>query len=140
MNEPTHPRLYRSSDRMIAGVAGGLAGYLDIDPTVARLLFVLALFMSGGTALLAYLVMWLVVPQSEAAGDSPRPASEDVGRSGGGTGSWLGIALVVLGVLLLLHELTILQLLDWGFARFSWPLLLIVAGGAMIVMRRDRTT
>lgn len=61
---PPHPkrRLYRSRrDRMIAGVCGGLADYFNMDPTVMRLIFVLLLLL-GGSAILVYLIMWLVVP------------------------------------------------------------------------------
>jgi phage shock protein C len=55
-------RLYRSrSDKMIAGVCGGLADYLGIDSTIVRLVFV-ALFLIGvGSPGLAYLVLWLVM-------------------------------------------------------------------------------
>ena len=43
-------RIYRSRDnRMIAGVCAGLAEYVDIDPTIVRLLFVLGLFAGGAT-------------------------------------------------------------------------------------------
>lgn len=56
-------RLYRSrSDRMISGVAGGLGEYLNIDPTIVRLVFFLSLFV-GGTGALIYLVMLLIVPE-----------------------------------------------------------------------------
>lgn len=56
-------RLYRSrTDRLIGGVCGGLGAYLDIDPTVIRLLFVLLAF-AGGPGLLAYLVMLILVPE-----------------------------------------------------------------------------
>jgi phage shock protein C len=48
-------------DRMIAGVCGGLAAYFGIDSTWVRLLFLLFLFL-GGSALLVYVVMWVVVP------------------------------------------------------------------------------
>ena len=61
-NENTK-RLYRSEDdRMIAGVCAGLAEYVDIDPTIVRLLFVLGLFL-GFATFWAYLVMMLVVPE-----------------------------------------------------------------------------
>lgn len=46
---------------MIAGVCGGLAQYFNLDPTWVRLGFLLLLLM-GGSALLIYLVMWLIVP------------------------------------------------------------------------------
>lgn len=56
-------RLYRSKDnRMVAGVCAGLAEYVDIDPTIVRLLFVLGLF-AGGATFWAYLVMMLIVPE-----------------------------------------------------------------------------
>ena len=60
MNEK---RLMRSqNNRMFAGVAAGIAEYLDIDPTIVRLLFVIAT-LAGGPGLLAYLVLWLVMPE-----------------------------------------------------------------------------
>ncbi|HSB88764.1 MAG TPA: PspC domain-containing protein [Anaerolineales bacterium] len=55
-------KLYRSrQDRMLFGVCGGLGTYFSVDPTVVRLLFVLA-FLLGGHGLLAYLIIALVVP------------------------------------------------------------------------------
>ena len=55
-------KLYRSrTDRMIAGVCGGLAERFNIDSTWMRLIFLL-FFLLGGSALLVYLIMWLVVP------------------------------------------------------------------------------
>jgi phage shock protein C len=55
-------RLYRSrSQKMIAGVCGGLGEYFDVDPVLIRLLFVVTAFISG-VGILAYLVLWIVVP------------------------------------------------------------------------------
>ena len=55
-------KLYRSRrDKMIAGVCGGLAKYFEIDSTWVRLIF-LVLLLLGGSALLVYLIMWLIVP------------------------------------------------------------------------------
>jgi len=48
---------------MIAGVCAGLADYLNIDPTVARLLFVLGFFLAGPGILIAYLIMAIVTPE-----------------------------------------------------------------------------
>ena len=57
-----YKKLRRSrKDRMIAGVCGGLAAYFERDPTWIRLLFILFLLL-GGSAILVYAVMWLVVP------------------------------------------------------------------------------
>lgn len=61
-----YKRLYRSNhDVMIAGVAGGLAEYFNVDPTIVRLLFVLLAFMSVGVPMvLIYLVLWAIMPRN----------------------------------------------------------------------------
>jgi len=57
-------RLYRSrDDRMIAGVAGGVAEMLDADPSIIRIVWALLVFLTGGIALLVYIVMAIVVPE-----------------------------------------------------------------------------
>jgi len=59
------PRLTRSvSDRKIAGVCGGLAGYLNVDATVVRIAFVILSIYPGAIVcgLLAYAVAWLIIP------------------------------------------------------------------------------
>lgn len=56
-------RLYRSTnDRMFAGVCGGIAEYLDVDPTLVRLVFA-ALTLMGGPGIIAYVILMLVVPE-----------------------------------------------------------------------------
>ncbi len=60
-------KLSRSQDDvMIAGVAAGVANYLNIDPIIVRLVFVL-LALTGGHGLLLYLILWLVMPQESIA-------------------------------------------------------------------------
>jgi phage shock protein PspC (stress-responsive transcriptional regulator) len=60
MNEK---RLVRSiDDRMIAGVCAGLADYFGLDAAIVRLLFVL-FFVLGGSAILIYLILWIVMPE-----------------------------------------------------------------------------
>jgi phage shock protein PspC (stress-responsive transcriptional regulator) len=55
-------RLTRSStDKKIGGVCGGLAEYFDLDPTLIRVIWVL-LVLCGGTGLLAYIILWIVLP------------------------------------------------------------------------------
>jgi phage shock protein C len=61
----TSNRLYRSRiDRTIAGVCGGLAKYFDIDPTIVRVLFVVSIFIGGG-GIIAYIILWIVVPEEQ---------------------------------------------------------------------------
>jgi phage shock protein C len=57
-------KLYRSrTDRMIAGVCGGLADFFNIDPTIVRLIFVL-LFLTGSAGFWIYIVLLIVVPEA----------------------------------------------------------------------------
>ena len=88
-------RLYRSrNERMIAGVAGGMAEYLDVDPTVIRILWILATFL-GGITILLYPIMVLIVPNAPygapGAGWVPGPgwvpAAPPAGTPGTGEGT-----------------------------------------------------
>lgn len=57
-------RLVRpTTNRMVAGVAAGLADYMNLDPTIVRLLFVL-LALAGGPGILIYIIMWIVMPEA----------------------------------------------------------------------------
>ncbi len=68
-----HGRLVRSrSDRVIAGVAGGLAHHFDVDPTLVRVLWVLAVVV-GGFGVLAYVILWVVLPSGDTT--DPRPSA-----------------------------------------------------------------
>ena len=61
-------RLLRSvADKKIAGVCAGLADYFDLDVTLIRLVWLLAVLLAG-TGLLAYLVCWIVIPVAPAVG------------------------------------------------------------------------
>lgn len=65
MQIDTPKRLTRSrTDRMIAGVCGGLAEYFDLDVSIIRILFVvLTIFTAAFPGILVYIVMWIVVPE-----------------------------------------------------------------------------
>ncbi|HUR60928.1 MAG TPA: PspC domain-containing protein [Candidatus Thermoplasmatota archaeon] len=57
-------RFFRSkSDRKLAGVCGGLAAYLNMDPTLVRILWVVLTIASFGVGVLAYLVFWMAAPE-----------------------------------------------------------------------------
>ena len=83
-------RLYRSrDDRMIAGVAGGVAEHLDADPSIIRIVWAVLIFLTGGLALLVYIVMAIVVPERPAGMDpvatgEPRVAAPDEPVPAGG--------------------------------------------------------
>jgi phage shock protein C len=55
-------KLYRSKLKVIGGVCGGLAKYLDVDPVVVRLITALAIFFTCCTALPVYIIAWLIIP------------------------------------------------------------------------------
>ncbi len=61
-----YKKLYRSGNKMIGGVCGGIASYFDLDPTLVRLGYVaLSLLSSGFPGILCYLVMWVVIPKQQ---------------------------------------------------------------------------
>ncbi len=73
---PGPRRLTRSSrERMWAGVAGGLAEFFDLDPSLVRLLWVAATVVSGGLAVAVYILAWIVLPRDErpATGGAHEP-------------------------------------------------------------------
>ena len=73
-------QLVRSTnDRMIAGICGGLAAYLNMDATLIRILWVLAV-VAGGTGVLVYIVLWIVVPQGDPASSAIRLVEERYAR------------------------------------------------------------
>lgn len=77
-------RLYRSTtDRSLAGVAGGLAAYLGVDPSIVRVAWVLLAIVTGGLAAVVYIVMAIVVPEAPPGwvgrGAGPAPWSSPSG-------------------------------------------------------------
>lgn len=57
-----HNKLYRSTNRVIAGVCAGIAEYFNIDPTIIRLIWVAAVLFLG-TGIFFYLIAWLIIPE-----------------------------------------------------------------------------
>jgi phage shock protein PspC (stress-responsive transcriptional regulator) len=65
-------RLYRStSEAILGGVAAGLGNYFKIDPTIVRIIFVLATLLTSGGFLLVYLAMWLLIPAPGSTATEP---------------------------------------------------------------------
>ena len=145
-------RLYRSrDDRMLTGVAGGVAELLDIDPSLIRIVWVLVAILTGGIALLVYIVMAIVVPerpvglgsgappapgavpasappQADGSSSTRRRRSRDPADRGR-AGFVIGAVLVVVGILFLIREL--IPALDLGL---WWPIAAIALGILLIVM------
>jgi len=144
-------KLYRSTtDCMIAGVCGGLGAYLDIDPTVVRLFFVLLAL--GGGGVLVYLLLWIVIPcnaQGEVdSATTARAGAQEIAQRARTLGDDIrgavqadnpratfivGITLVALGVELLMQNLNIVWM-RWLHLGMLWPLLLIAV--VLLLWRR----
>ncbi len=127
-------RLTRSaSDRVIAGVCGGLSEYLDVDPLFIRLAWVL-MVLAGGFGILLYVAWIVIVPVG-----TPGVASHTERRSRSTFGALVGGLFVMLGVLLLLDEFHIFHMdhfFDWSW-KFAGPALLIAGGSYLIFRRRE---
>jgi len=97
--------LFRSrDDRMLAGVAGGLAELWDADPSLVRIVWALLVVLTGGIALVVYIVMAIVVPEEDdlapiaplaaapppASGGATDAASTTAAASTSGPPSWIG--------------------------------------------------
>ena len=54
-----------NTDKKIAGVCAGLADYFDLDPTIVRVVWLLAILFAG-TGCLAYIILWIVLPLAPA--------------------------------------------------------------------------
>ncbi len=151
-------RLYRSrSDRMIAGVCGGLGEYLGVDPVWLRLFFVLLLFATG-FGFWAYLILWIIVPAEgrevgepgdtvqanvQEMADRAREFGQSIQRglqrdrapseAGPTSGPIIvGLAFILLGALLLLNQFNLFWWLRWDV---MWPLAIIFVGGALLFTR-----
>ncbi len=126
-------RLYRSNrSKMIGGVAGGLSEYFKVDVVIFRLLFVLLLLFSGG-GLLAYVILWIVIPRRPMYFEASRvgstaemhtpPASSPSHTNRAPRALLSGLILIFLGLLFLFDNLT-----PWYHIRDFWPLALVFAG------------
>jgi phage shock protein C len=76
MYTPTQRLLRSRSEKVIAGVAGGIATYLAIDPVIVRLAFI-GLFFTG-VGVLLYPILWLIMPLEGGAGTAPEQAIDEM--------------------------------------------------------------
>jgi len=136
-------RLFRSdANKVIAGVAGGMADYLNLDPTIVRLLWVLVTLFTGGAAFWLYVALWLFLPVGDnARGQTADPAIK-IDEKSLGVVAW---ALIGLGILWLLSNFGILPFIWQGFrgafhivGLVFWPLVLL-AGGWLLLRKLGHT-
>lgn len=120
-------RVRRSrKDRVFGGVCGGLGRYLNVDPVLLRIAAV-ALALSGGLGVLAYVVAWIVIP--EEAGPESEPPVPAVSRHG--VALVVGTSLVALGALLLAQ-----QVVPWFSGAIFWPVVVVAIGLAVVFSAR----
>jgi phage shock protein C len=127
-------RLTRSRDAVIGGVAAGVAEWLNADPALVRIGWAILVPVTGGAALLAYIVAWVVVPEEPrrppaAAGGTGEDETTVVNEPDRGdrTAYLIGGGLVLVGLWFLVREY--LPAIRWDLV---WPLLLVVAGLAVL--------
>lgn len=127
-------RLMRSNtDKMIAGVCGGLAAYLGVDPVLVRLAFVI-LLLASGVGLAIYIILWIVMPSTSTGNPEIRVMSEETYNDPSAYKTRFSPAATV-GVLLILFGAFFLLSQMGGVPGFIWPLILIAAGVYYLVRR-----
>ena len=81
MTEPTvapYKQLRRpTDDRIVAGVCSGIGRYLGVDPVLIRVTLAVLTILTWGTALLAYPVMWFLMPEEPRQPTAPLPDPTD---------------------------------------------------------------
>jgi len=151
-----YKKLNRSvTDKMVAGVCGGLAEYFAIDPVIVRLIFVLAVVFGAGSGILAYIILWIIVPQkpyiitpfntnpptgdAQPSGEEKKSENSDINmnfvnlnKNPNNRSVYAGAFLILLGGIFLLDNFVP----HFHFGDF-WPLILIGLGFAIILNARN---
>lgn len=148
-------KLNRSvKDKVIGGVAGGLAEYFEIDPVIVRVLFVVSLFFHGA-GFIAYIILWIIVPEApyvfegagnfnsaNSAGTSSGSSSEGQTKTDDAASAYfkgleekkskrnrnIGMVLIVLGCIFLADNF----IPRFHFSDF-WPLIIIAVGASLLL-------
>jgi phage shock protein C len=123
------------NDKMVAGVAAGLADYFQLEVTWVRIAFVLATFFGGG-GLWIYIILWIAVPENSFSGIYEPPVNNDSVFSNLNkrkrskekiNGSLIGgLIMIALGSYFLLDEFNIIP--DWFNVGKLWPLIFVFIG------------
>lgn len=135
-SEPTmssttpRPLLRSRTNRVFAGVCGGLAEHFGADATAVRLAAViLDVFTGIFPLLLVYLIAAIIIPEGEAADGAPARAAVRPGSAG----LIFGSILVLLGIAGVANEWL---RVDWDL---MWPIVLIGLGGVVVILATRRT-
>ncbi len=119
-------KLKRSGDgALVAGICAGVSRRLDIDVVLVRIAAVVLTVATGGLAVVAYGLLWVVLPATPKPGPKGRPEAR-----GSGGDSWLigaGVGLITLGLLFIFRETGL-----WWSDALVWPIVLATAGAALL--------
>jgi len=135
-------KLYRSStDKMVAGICGGLGEYLGVDPIVVRLVMV-GLTLGGGSGVLLYIILAIIIPKEptgtteEEMTETPKiktkeDPSFDEATEGKGK-NVLAVLVILAGIILLTNRIIPFNWFRWDL---FWPVGLIMLGVYLIFRR-----
>jgi len=136
-----------SSDKMIAGVCGGLGEYFDVDPLIFRLIFAVMIIF-GGTGVLAYIILWILIPEDNEQrnikdlGENIKKGANKIAQEIKDTDVHsnsrfvAGAIILTIGVIFLINNF--FPFFGLGVKKL-WPLIIIVVGGSILLnpKRRD---
>lgn len=125
-------RLYRdTNDKFIGGVCSGIAAYLNVDPAIVRILFAIISFGGFGFGILAYIILWIVLPPKDLEGFVGKrlyrnPDDKVIGGVAGGLAAYFGksastIRLIFAAPLVLSIIIRIIDRITWD-NDFDWAL------------------
>ena len=123
-----HRALYRSkTNSVLGGVAGGLGESFDVDPVWFRIGFVI-LAMGGGSGVLIYILMWVIVPEQPDGYVSPQTQR----------GALPG-AVVIGAVFVFVGTISLVNTLAPEMGRYFWPVVLVLGGVGLVIggLNRD---
>lgn len=125
-------KLTRSKkDRVFFGVCGGLAEYFNINSTIVRLSFIVLSLISFGAMVIAYIICAIIIPESNEFVEADTGTNYEYNNSM----KYLGIALVIIGLLLFAKILSY----EFGYVFLNvkklWPILLVLAGIYLVVKK-----
>ena len=135
-------RLYRAKDeKVFLGVLGGIAKYLEVDPTIIRIIYVILLFLAPVTAILLYFILALIMPEEpeeEISLDKLPEKAERIAKEidetltkGNHNKKLLAIILIILGGVLILRKVTPFM---WHLqGDILWAVLLLLFGIYLLV-------
>ena len=143
----TRPKKLQKSttDKVLFGVAGGLAEYLEIDAVLVRVVFVVLCF-AGGLGLIAYIALALFMPEAPESEEESSPEGSSGAASSAGSPSQpspsaqrnrtiVGAILIDVGAVFLLQQIDFFGWLRWDVL---WPVIIIAVGVALVWGRLRR--